>query len=634
MTQEFKDHIVQHPNRFKRVPVAGTTDQFDLIPTWVENPSEVVQLGTPIDRQLFEGITSQLADMETQKADKTEVNNLANTKADVSYVDTELMTLDTKITSQASGAPKGTYATLSALQSAKPTGDANIYVVTADGKWYYWSGSAWVAGGTYQSTGIADGSITYKKMSNDLTATFEDLSKIGEDLMTPPENVTTTLDTFFDVYTSVVINDGLVSGVKKTSPTAIVGGGLFAETVKEIQFKGMTQERYVVLAFDGTIVYHFNINGGTNLVLRKHNATQTFGAIATYPLPIAVTQNSLVKVVLATSTIDIYVDDVLRLQITNNATTAPYFSNRRLGFLNVPAGNIELNSVSFGFPRTKITDIENDILEIKEKLTPKQEVDLVMFMGQSNMAGRGTAAQAPVVPAGVGYEFRAISDPTKLNNIVEPFGVAENVPGAITEGLKTGSLVSSFAIQYHKITNVPIVGVSASKGGSSIDQWQPGTAYLNDAMNRYSIAKTWLQSNGYVIRRQFAVWLQGETDGENGMTSAEYKTKLDAMVSHMVTQGLETCYVIRIGNHSTDATRLDKIITAQTEFTKTNANAVMASTKLAGMTDKMKDTLHFTQEGLNIVGEDSATNVAYHIRNEKEPTMYDPENANLYYSHK
>ncbi|WP_214795136.1 MULTISPECIES: SGNH/GDSL hydrolase family protein [unclassified Exiguobacterium] len=67
MTQEFKDHIVQHPNRFKRVPVAGTTDQFDMIPTWMENPSEVVQLGTPIDRQLFEGITSQLADKATKK---------------------------------------------------------------------------------------------------------------------------------------------------------------------------------------------------------------------------------------------------------------------------------------------------------------------------------------------------------------------------------------------------------------------------------------------------------------------------------------------------------------------------------------------------------------------------------------
>ena len=53
-------------------------------------------------------------------------------------------------------------------------------------------------------------------------------------------------------------------------------------------------------------------------------------------------------------------------------------------------------------------------------------VDLVMFMGQSNMAGRGTASEAPVVPKGYGYEFRAISDPTKLYDIVEPFGVNEN----------------------------------------------------------------------------------------------------------------------------------------------------------------------------------------------------------------
>ncbi|WP_214788578.1 glycoside hydrolase family 55 protein [Exiguobacterium sp. s21] len=63
MTQEFYDHVVQHPYRFKRVPVVGTTDQFDLIPTWQENPSEIVQLGTPIDRQLFNGISTQLTDL-------------------------------------------------------------------------------------------------------------------------------------------------------------------------------------------------------------------------------------------------------------------------------------------------------------------------------------------------------------------------------------------------------------------------------------------------------------------------------------------------------------------------------------------------------------------------------------------
>ena len=47
-------------------------------------------------------------------------------------------------------------------------------------------------------------------------------------------------------------------------------------------------------------------------------------------------------------------------------------------------------------------------------------VDLIIFMGQSNMAGRGVAAEAPVVPEGHGYEFRAISDPTRLYPLAEP----------------------------------------------------------------------------------------------------------------------------------------------------------------------------------------------------------------------
>jgi lysophospholipase L1-like esterase len=67
----------------------------------------------------------------------------------------------------ASGSPKGTYATLAALQTAFPTGNTNIYVVTADGKWYYWNSTAWTAGGTYQATGIADGSVTLQKINND-----------------------------------------------------------------------------------------------------------------------------------------------------------------------------------------------------------------------------------------------------------------------------------------------------------------------------------------------------------------------------------------------------------------------------------------------------------------------------------
>ena len=49
------------------------------------------------------------------------------------------------------GSPKGAFATKALLTSSYPTGNANIYVVTADGGWYYWSGAEWVKGGLYQS---------------------------------------------------------------------------------------------------------------------------------------------------------------------------------------------------------------------------------------------------------------------------------------------------------------------------------------------------------------------------------------------------------------------------------------------------------------------------------------------------
>jgi hypothetical protein len=51
-----------------------------------------------------------------------------------------------------SGAPKGVYATLTALQTAFPTGNPNIYLVTADGHWYYWNDFTWVSGGAYLTT--------------------------------------------------------------------------------------------------------------------------------------------------------------------------------------------------------------------------------------------------------------------------------------------------------------------------------------------------------------------------------------------------------------------------------------------------------------------------------------------------
>lgn len=91
----------------------------------------------------FDSVDAQLAETEEKKADKT-------------YVENSIQTVNAQIQSVASGSPKGVYPTLSELETDFPNGNEYVYVVTEDGNWYYWDGAAWTSGGVYQSAGIPD----------------------------------------------------------------------------------------------------------------------------------------------------------------------------------------------------------------------------------------------------------------------------------------------------------------------------------------------------------------------------------------------------------------------------------------------------------------------------------------------
>lgn len=232
-----------------------TEEAIDKVPGFTEN--------TPGHADYFNNTFQKLINNDKKLA--SEVDNLDTVKASKTYVDSSAAALDTKINSQASGSPKGVYATVPALTAAYPAGNTNIYLVVGDikevetltvtaiptvagnvtislngvnvtvaldpatdtttaavatkirnavysgwttggtgstvtftkttsgtnaaptfsagstnaaativvttagvaidGKWYYWSGSAWVAGGTYQSTGLADKGVTPTKAS-------------------------------------------------------------------------------------------------------------------------------------------------------------------------------------------------------------------------------------------------------------------------------------------------------------------------------------------------------------------------------------------------------------------------------------------------------------------------------------
>lgn len=251
------------------------------------------------------------------------------------------------------------------------------------------------------------------------------------------------------------------------------------------------------------------------------------------------------------------------------------------------------------------------------------QYDLFLFAGQSNMAGRGaTCARwpqpAPALLPGAGLEYRAVSDPGRLYPIGEPFGAAENDPRGIDEpGRKTGSLVTAFVNAYYTATQTPVLGVSASRGGSGIGEWQRQQDLLSDAMGRWERAQHYAATHGLGIRHRFVLWCQGETDGDRGTDPAVYKARFGTMLERLHEKGIETCFLIAIGEYNGvkgyDYTAIHR---AQLELAQERPDVVLASDGFCKMRARglMKDSYHYYQQAYNVVGTEAGKTVGRFVR--------------------
>lgn len=254
-------------------------------------------------------------------------------------------------------------------------------------------------------------------------------------------------------------------------------------------------------------------------------------------------------------------------------------------------------------------------------------VDLVLFIGQSNMAGRGDSRSATKVQEGHAYEFRAISDPTKLYPLEEPFGVNENNPSSgVNENKKTGSMVSAFCEGYYAVTGTPIVAVSCSKGGEKISFFEKGSEAYQDACDRVKRAQEFLKqeyesgSSPLRLQNTYVVWLQGESDGDAGTTASQYTRSLTRLVNGFKEDiCCSQTFLIPIGTYNgNDENRKANyaaIRDAQIAYCEDNANATVISRQLLDIYSYgyMKDEFHFNQEGYEIVGKDAGANMGYFV---------------------
>ncbi len=265
--------------------------------------------------------------------------------------------------------------------------------------------------------------------------------------------------------------------------------------------------------------------------------------------------------------------------------------------------------------------------------TDVTEVDLLLFMGQSNMAGRGSYAESTTVGEGHAYEFRAISDPTKLYPLRANFGLNENTAGGADDGSKkTGSLVPAFCESYFQVTGTPVVAVSCSQGGTRIDQWQMGGGKLEDAVARLNAAKQFLNaSEDYRIRGIYMVWCQGESDARNHTTAERYLELTKAMYGVMQSAGVEQCSLIGIGNYNGTEDPKDSFVyiqEAQKKLCAESADFLLVSTSFADLRDRMKDDFHFYQDAYNLVGAEAGNAAGAWVRAKNgggglQPSDYD-----------
>lgn len=242
------------------------------------------------------------------------------------------------------------------------------------------------------------------------------------------------------------------------------------------------------------------------------------------------------------------------------------------------------------------------------------DVDLAIFMGQSNMAGRGEAAEAAQCDSRAGFEFRAVSDPGRLYPIREPFGVSENRSEGIDDGArKTGSMVSAFAGRYFEKTERPLVAVSASVGGTTSGRW--AMSLVQDAAQRLKLARGFLDAQGIRMAHIFMVWCQGESDGDNGVSGQAYRDNFFHIYTKMQAQGVEKCACIQIGHFNylkyPDGIRglegkgLDLqygVIRDEQEAICRESRDILLAASFSDYLTAMKDPFHYCQGAYNEVG--------------------------------
>lgn len=233
--------------------------------------------------------------------------------------------------------------------------------------------------------------------------------------------------------------------------------------------------------------------------------------------------------------------------------------------------------------------------------------DVVLLLGQSNMSGWAVDGDIRIDPQHPKvFQFgtsTAYAD--VISEAIEPLAMVD-VPEGRGPGLTFGRWAADSAKAGRRILLVPV-----AKGGSTFEgastpagwTWKVGR---NDVVNLYNLAIVQagkaLTAAGANSRLVAALWLQGESDGNNLSTEATYAANLDALVTGLRTAlGVPTLPFV-VGQ------MVPENLPTGTRYAINNAHATtparLANTAFswAPFGAHRGDGNHFTAKGQRIIG--------------------------------
>lgn len=161
-TESINDTVDDYIERFNTL--------YDYVHDYFDNLDVQQEINHKLDSMYADGSLAQLISSYIQPRIDAQNESILALSNEVDTFETgvsaQIQGFNAMVASITSGSP------LVASSTAGMTNTNRVYVNTTDGKWYYYNGSAWTAGGTYQSSGISSDSVTITMLGSDVKYNF------------------------------------------------------------------------------------------------------------------------------------------------------------------------------------------------------------------------------------------------------------------------------------------------------------------------------------------------------------------------------------------------------------------------------------------------------------------------------